>query len=165
MPKRREQEVATESVQRDFGFIAIATMAVLIAIWLLLMPWVPSIARQTLNRFHLSTSSFANWAIQFPIPSMYNCANQYKVQAIPPGLADPVIDDGWRYLNHFPSRIFTFADGRYHHLSDHENRWFTLKSAYRGQTLESTIHLEPTGQRGRFRLIRLRSQESEDQRE
>ncbi|MGI9474824.1 MAG: hypothetical protein ACR2NZ_25055 [Rubripirellula sp.] len=159
MPKRRESESAGETAQRDYGFIAIVALAGLVAIWLLLMPWVPSVASHVLKRFQLQTPSFIGWAMQFPIPSMYNCANECKVQSLPPGLADPVIDDGWRHVNHFPARIITFADGRYHHLLPREDRWFRLKSSYRGQTLESTIHLEPIGKRGRFRLIRLSSKE------
>ena len=163
MSKRRERETRDDSNSRDYGFIAIITLAIVVAVWLLLMPWIPAIARQTLDRFHLATPSFARWVVQFPIPSMYNCANEFKVQEIPPGLADPIIDDDWRYVNHFPARIITFGDGRYHYLLDREDRWFTLRSTYRGQTLESRIHLEPVGKRGLFRFQRLGHTEGDDE--
>lgn len=163
MAKSRERESPGISDPRDYGFIAIVTLAIAVAIWLLLMPWVPVIARQTLYRFHLATPSFARWVAQFPIPSMYNCANEFKVEEIPPGLADPIIDDDWRYVNHFPARIITFGDGRFHYLLDREDRWFTLRSSYRGQTLESKIHLEPVGRRGLFRFHRLSHTEGDDE--
>lgn len=163
MAKRREPETRDDSDSRDYGFIAIVTLAIVVAVWLLLMPWVPAIARQTLYRFHLATPSFARWVAQFPIPSMYNCANEFKVQEIPPGLADPIIDDDWRYVNHFPARIITFGDGRFHYLLNLEDRWFTLRSSYRGQMLESRIHLEPVGKRGLFRFQRLSDRESDDE--
>ena len=163
MAKRRERETAVETPARDYGFIAIVTLAIAVALWLLLMPWVPAIARQTMYRFHLATPSYTTWAAQFPVPSMYNFANEFKVESIPPGFVDPIIDDAWRHVNHFPARMITFGDGRYHHLLAREDRWFTLRSSYRGQTLESMIHLEPVGKRGLFRFHRLSQTEGDDE--
>ena len=159
MSTLRKPQSTAEASPRDYGFIAIVTLAIGVAFWLLFMPWVSVIASSTMNRFHLRTPSFVRWAMQFPIPSMYNCANEYKVQGFPPGFADPIIDDNWRYINHFPARIITFADARYRHLSRKEDRWFTLRSSYRGQTIQSTIHLQSLGQNGEFLLIRLESTE------
>ncbi len=128
----------------DYGFRAIVTLVVLIAIWLLLMPWVPAIASATLHRFHLRTSWFALWAIQQPIPSMYNFANRYEVREIPPGLLDPIIDTSEkRYINHFPVRVLTFANTRYRYLHDGRDRWVTVDSTYRGQSIESRYHARP----------------------
>ena len=101
-----DQNAAIPSRPIDYGFRAIVTLVVLIAIWLLLMPWVPVIASATLHRFHLRTSNFALWAIQQPIPSMYNFANRYEVREIPPGLLDPIIENTEkRYINHFPTQF------------------------------------------------------------
>jgi len=143
-----------KNADRDFGFYAIIAFVLLIAIWLLLMPWIPGIASQALQRFHLRTPSFAVWAMQFPIPSMYNFANQYKVDEFPPELVMLVFDEKWRYANHFPARVITFFAGRHDFLSSQTDRWFTLKSSYRGQTLESKFHLEAQAEGG-YRLIRM----------
>jgi hypothetical protein len=140
---------------RDYGLIAIVAVLVVIAVWLLLMPWVPAIASATLHRFHLSSKSFLVWAIQLPIPSMYNFANQYEVREFPPGLIDPILDTPERrYINHFPSRVLTFANTRYVHLSKGEDRWFTIESSYRGQTIETRFYAKAKPEGG-FELVRL----------
>ncbi|MDE0863429.1 MAG: hypothetical protein OSA98_06550 [Rubripirellula sp.] len=154
MADSSEVSIIHESTERDFGFHAIIAFVLLITTWLLLMPWFPGIARQTLQRFHLRTPSFAVWAVQFPVPSMYNFANQYKVEEFPPGFVMMVFDENWRYANHFPARVITFFAGRHDYLSTQTDRWFTLKSSYRGQTLESRFHLEAQTEGG-YRLIRI----------
>ncbi len=132
-------------------------MVIVTAAWLLLMPLVPAITSATLHRFHLQTGSFLAWSIQFPIPAMYNFANRYEVREFPPGLVDPIIDTAEkRYVNHFPSRVLTFADGRFQHLHKGEDRWVTIESSYRGQTLETRFHAKPK-EGGGFELIRLSS--------
>lgn len=140
--------------QHDWGFCFIVVFIGLIAAWLLLMPWMPGIAKHSLQRFHLRTRSFSVWAAQFPIPSMYNFANQYKVEEYPPGFVMMILDEQWRYANHFPARVITFFAGRYDFLTSHQDRWFTLKSSYRGQVLESKFHLEAKAEGG-YKLIRI----------
>jgi len=141
---------------------AIVALVATIAIWLLLMPLVPAIASVTLRRFHLRTDSFVAWAVQFPIPAMYNFANRFEVRD---SVADPsgdAMEDSAaptrRMVNHFPSRIFTFGDGRYLHLRHGEDRWLTIESSYRGQTLRSQFHAEALPGGG-FKLHRLDSAE------
>lgn len=131
------------SGRRDYGMFAIITLIVLIAIWLIAMPLVPAIARATLNRFHLNTSSFVRWAVQFPIPAMYNFANRYEVRLEEGDLATPNVE-AERLVNHFPARIFTFADGRYFHLRHGSDCWLLMESSYRGQSVRTCWHAEPT---------------------
>jgi hypothetical protein len=142
--------------------LGIVTLVIGIATWLLLMPWVPAIAATTLKRFHLSTGSFAAWAVQFPIPAMYNFANRYEVHESAEALSDDSSHASRRMLNHFPARIFTFADGRFMYLRDGDDRWLTIESSYRGQTLQSRFHAEPREGWG-YRLHRLDSTEPTDE--
>ncbi len=145
----------------DAGFIAITGLVALISIWLLLTPCVPSIASATMRRFHLSSSSFLAWAIQFPIPAMYNFANQYEVRQLPPGLVDPILEESEkRHLNHFPARVLTFADNRYFLLHDGKDRWVTIETSYRGQQIETAMHARPTENGQGFELVRLGERES-----
>lgn len=140
---------------RDYGFLALVALLMAIAIWLLLMPIVPAIATATMNRFHLRSSSFWAWSMQQPIPSMYNFANRYEVSEYPPGLLSPILDPPERrYINHFPSRVLTFANTRYRFLNSGQDRWFTIESSYRGQRLESRFHAKPRAEGG-YDLIRL----------
>lgn len=142
----------------DYGFIAILVGVVVIALWLLLMPIIPAIAETTMRRFHLRSGNFAGFAAQFPIPAMYNFANQTKVKNVPPGFIDPFFgnldsDESLRYINHFPAREATFSIGRYNHLLDGRDRWFTLDSSYRGEKLRSEIRLKAIA-KGRYELLR-----------
>ncbi len=147
------------SSARDFGFIAILLMVALIAAWLLLMPVVPSIAKETMQRFHLRSDSFAAFVAEFPIPTMYNFANRFEVKDFPPGLVDPIfgeLDEGesFRYINHFPARAITFSGARYRHLRDGRDRWFTLESSYRGQGVRSEVHAKAR-EEGGYQYMRL----------
>ena len=147
--------------KRDKSFIVVIAMIVGVNTWLLLTPFAPKVAGQTMLRFQLQTKSFAAWMCQFPIPAMYNFANQYKIDNYPSGLIAPLFDESEpRYLNHFPARCFTFADGRGKHLFEGKNKRFTIESSYRGQTLKSKFHLSPdpsnetSRRKKRYRLIR-----------
>ncbi len=147
-------DTETRRPRRDPLFVLILLGVCAVAVWLLLMPFYPAIARVTMKRFHLSTESFACWAIQAPVPAMYNFGNQYEIRDLPEGLITPVLDSSRsRYINHFPTRVLTFANGRYSLLSPGQDRWVTIRSSYRGQTLETKIHAKPIGD-GKFEWIR-----------
>lgn len=153
--ERRDETHQDGAVRRRDPLYVILLFGIgAVTLWLLLMPWVPSIAAATLKRFHLTTSPFAIWAAQAPIPAMYNCANQYEIRDLPEGLFTPVLDSSKpRYINHFPTRVLTFANGRYELLHPGQDRWVTLRSTYRGQTLVTKIHAKPVGE-GRFEWVR-----------
>tara|TARA_R110002049_G_scaffold2750_9_gene22373 strand:- start:43752 stop:44213 length:462 start_codon:yes stop_codon:yes gene_type:complete len=143
----------------DLGFIAIMILVGVVVVWLLLTPLVPSVSLATMRRFHLGSESFTKWAMQFPIPAMYNFANQYEMRSLPPDLVDSILDpDKDGYLNHFSARVVTFADGRYHNLREGKDRWFVLRSDYRGRSLESHWHLKRVGEK--HVVHRLDAQES-----
>jgi hypothetical protein len=145
---------------RDIGYVGIIGLLCLIALWLLLMPWSKELSLTSMRRFHLRTTYFLTWAMQFPIPAMYNFANQAEVDSYPPGLVDPMLDDTEkRYLNHFPIRCITFADGRHKYFRDGNDRWITVETRYRGRELESRFHAKAKPGGG-FDLIRLPEGES-----
>jgi hypothetical protein len=154
----------------DWFYRSLVAGLLVVAVWLLAMPWVPAIARSTMQRFHLRTDSFTAWAIQQPIPPMYSFANTTEVRNQPPAslayrspaargvivteatdvepaspsdLAPAAVVAG-RMINHFPTREFTFANARVRYLRDGRSKWFVLRSRYRGQTVESIYRLEPS---------------------
>ncbi|MEO1614436.1 MAG: hypothetical protein AAFV88_01215 [Planctomycetota bacterium] len=151
--------MATESSkQRDPLFVVVLLGICCVSVWLLLMPFYPAIARITLERFHLQTESFGKWAIQAPVPAMYNFANQYEIRDIPEDLITPVVDSTRpRFINHFPTRILTFANSRYVLLKAGQDRWLVFRSSYRGQTLETKVHARPAGD-GVFEWVRQSSE-------
>ena len=147
-------EAETQPRRRDPLYVLILLGVCTVSLWLLLMPFFPAIARVTLKRFHLQTDSFALWAVQSPIPAMYNFGNQYEIRDLPDGLITPVLDSSRpRFINHFPTRVLTFANGRYSLLHPGQDRWLTFWSSYRGQTLKTMVHAKPVAE-GRFEWVR-----------
>jgi hypothetical protein len=146
---------------RDLSYRLICGMIIAVVVWLLLTPFVPSVAMETMKRFHLGSDSFALWSLQQTVPSMYNFANQFHSSETPPGFPIDVMsldeqeanDQDWRYINHYPSRRLTFADGRYDLLRYSKNQWCQLKTTYRGQSLKTLIHAKPVG-RGQYEVVR-----------
>ena len=140
----------------DLGFIAIIALIILVAIWLILTPILPAIASQSMRRFHLRGDSFWVWAIQFPIPTMYNFANRYQISEVPPDLVDPILTDSeTRYINHFPTRVVTFFNTRYRYLNQGTDRWLTIETTYRGQRIKSRFHARAKREQKGFDLLRL----------
>ena len=72
-------------------------------LWVILTPIVPAIARAGMERFNLLTGNFAAWALQQPVPSMYNFANTGIV--VTDNMEDRVVPIP---TNHFPTRRYTF---------------------------------------------------------
>ena len=107
-----------------------------------------------MHRFHLRSSSFWVWAVQQPIPAMYNFANRFEVQQYPPDFISAdflnplMVEPERRYLNHFPARVLTFANTRYIYLRDGQDRWVTIESSYRGQQLETKFHAKSRAEGG-----------------
>ncbi|MEL6109566.1 MAG: hypothetical protein AAFU85_26450 [Planctomycetota bacterium] len=140
-------------MKRDPFFVVILTGLGAVVVWLLLTPFVPSVARTTMERFHLRGDSFTKWAVQAPIPAMYNFANRFQIREVPDDfdklmpifqLAPQELDEPqWRYINHFPPRLLTFANTRYKLLDQGEDRWVTIETSYRGQRIETEIHAKP----------------------
>ena len=150
--------------ETDKSMLSVLMLIAGVVSWLLLTTCAPWFAKQSMQRFHLQTNSFLGWSCQFPIPSMYNFANQYKVEHYPPGLTLSWLDENEeRFINHFPTRCFTFADARDYYLSQKQNRWISLETSYREEKLVSKYHLKPQagnqkhGTRTVFELIRLSS--------
>ena len=136
--------------RRDYGFLGIVTLVAVVAVWLLLLPVVPAIQIATMKRFHLATGSFAGWAIQQPIPSMYNFANRLEAH-LPP--REPPEAPLWNYTNHFPPRLFTCGYERRNVLRLNKELWLTAESSYRGQQVSTTFNLVP--QAGGFQVRRV----------
>lgn len=151
-------KTSTLRAKPDWGYRILLAIAAIVAGWLLLMPICPPVIRSTMQRFHLRTPSFAWWAIQTPIPAMYNFKNTTEVRDLPPegelaGLIDPLwlspLDEDaakpgiltTRTINHYPAREFTFANGRVRYLQDESPRWLVIESHYRGQSMHSTYEL------------------------
>jgi hypothetical protein len=145
----------------DWGYRIILAFVVVVSIWMIATPLIPKVAGTTMRRFHLNSSSFLTWSWQFPIPAMYNFANRYQIRRVPSSLvtdgllSEFAVTPTWRYANHFPTRVFTFGDGRYKLLRSGQSVWVDVESSYRGQTIRSEFELIPNGAGQGYRLIRV----------
>ena len=127
----------------DWGALVLVGVVALIYVRLLLMPFLPSIQRAAIDRFHLTTPSFVLWAIQQPIPPMYNLENQvwFSRRALTDEellLAKPLPEVQYEYINHFPIRKVTFAGSRYRCFKDERSGWLYLRSRYQ-ETVKTTV--------------------------
>jgi hypothetical protein len=131
----------------DFGFVGLVGLVMVVAGWLLTMPFCTFIQRTTLNRFHLQTQSFVVWAFQQPIPSMYNMYNRFEIRPSP-WRTEP--NSIWEKgtVNHFPLRMFTFGDNRRVFLRPDEFREIDIKSSYRGEHLHTRWTATPSSNGG-----------------
>ncbi len=157
-------------IRRDLGFHALVGLLGLVAIWLLAMPLVPAVTESTMHRFHLTTPSFSWWAIQQPIPSMYNFDNRFEMQRQPRGSGKPILHGihsrekvASGQVNHFPASRITSALANTTYSGDLEDWWFTLITGYRGIEKRSYYHLQAR-EDGGFEMIRLERGFADEQR-
>ncbi len=137
-------EESAQCQRPDWGYRAIVTTVFITAIWLLLLPLSQTVQRIALNRFHLQTGSFAAWAVQGPVPAMYNFHNQAIIEPSPWNSMpwdtmpwdQPAFEPQRWAINHFPTRTFTFGYERIA-IRDPQHQMITLRSRYRGQTLQT----------------------------
>ncbi len=130
--------------------------------WIGLIPFSRSIQTASLKRFHLATEDFSSWAIQQPIPAMYNFENRYWANREPLDSMrlsfgiEAVRSSGieTNYLNHFPARAFTFAESRAACLHQRKYRWLYLHSRYRDNELWTVMEAIPDESGGGFTLMR-----------
>jgi hypothetical protein len=141
---------------RDGLAAGLTLLVTLVSVWLLALPISPMVQSASLERFHLQTPSFSQWAVQQPIPSMYNFENRYwtyhqpldrqQLEDTPPRIETSMI-------NHFPGRVYTFANNRYRLLHARQPGYLYMRSRYRGRDIW-TAWLAVPSPRGGMRLIR-----------
>jgi len=72
------------------------------------------------------------------------------VATTPDRVSLPPIESG--FVNHFPTRLFSFANARLRLLRDGEPRRFEFVSTYRGEAIESRYFVTP-GANGELRVM------------
>jgi hypothetical protein len=133
------------------GYRAMQALIACVAAWLLALPVVSFVQTAALNRYHLQTSTFLAWALQAPVPAMYNFRNHFTLQSQRwdrPALGQ--LTNGT--LNHFPVRLWTFSEGRASLYEERARLELVVSSEYRGRKLTTRWHLiEPA--KGAPRLV------------
>ncbi len=151
-PQRRTGFRAARFLQncfsrRDWGGLAMVAAVAMIAAWLVCLPFSTAVQQTTINRFHLATRSFAAWAVQQPIPPMYNLENRYWLahQRLTPDqlVVPPAVGIKTGMVNHFPTRLATFADSRARMMQNPLETWLYVRSRYQSQQRTTEWRLRP----------------------
>lgn len=155
---------------KDIPSLALFAIIAIAGLWIAALPLSTAVQETYLRRFHLASANFPGWAIQQAIPSMYNFEN--KVWVCPEPLMQFEVDqlkneeagisessagqtNGIQstMVNHFPTRIATFAETRTL-LKRYPNGYLYLRSRYRGKEIKTTFKVEP-GTDAEFNLKRV----------
>jgi hypothetical protein len=158
---------------KDASSAVLLTAIIGVAIWIVALPLSSSVQETYLKRFHLTTPSFVTWAIQQPVPAMYNLENRFwfrrtrltqdELDLLATGEpdcvgadqsedAEPIQTDA---INHFPTRTFTFAYSRLF-LKRDTSGYFYLRSRYRDREIRSLYQVVPLTE-SEFAVKRLES--------
>ena len=140
---------------KDVASKILLTVIVGVSIWIAALPLSSTVQETYLRRFHLSSPNFAVWAIQQPVPAMYNFENRVWASQMPADFVelydsmhpDPTHgqstnaaeqDKGIETdpVNHFPTRAFTFGHTR-SFLKQYPLSYFYLRSRYRDLEIRS----------------------------
>ena len=136
--------------------------------WIAALPLSSTVQEAYLKRFHLASPSFGQWAVQQTIPSMYNFENKYwfSRQRVSKDELNEIANNETRVItkdpnakiksnmvNHFPTRVATFADERVH-LKDDPRGFFYFRTRYRQKEIKTTYKLDP-GTESEFSIRRV----------
>lgn len=107
---------------------------------------VPQWRERGLAQFHLIADSYLQWALLQPVPAMYNYANEIWISDGPrqgpeghPRAKDDREYHAW--LNHYPLRGVSFNWDRDVIVKTRGYKYITLRSRYRGSSLETGYYL------------------------
>ena len=161
---------------KDIPSLILLAIIVVATLWISVLPLSTTVQETFLRRFHLASADFSSWAIQQTIPSMYNFENkvwtspeplmQYEIDRLHNEASREIKASGntkesagqkrniqSSMVNHFPTRLATFADMR-NRLKSSPNGYFYLRSRYRGKEIKTTFKVEP-GTDSEFKLKRV----------
>ncbi len=164
-------------ISRDLTSATLLALLTLAAFWIMLLPFNQTVQKTFLARFHLDSASFSIWAMQQPIPSMYNFENRVWISSKPitqsdlhqtisnhknsiPQIETPATlltdlkNTETEQINHFPTRAFTFGKTRWILKQQAETRYYYLSSRYRNIEHRSAYRLSPISDR-QFEVTRL----------
>lgn len=151
--------IAAIRTTKDYAASLMFVGITIVAGWLIALPLVGTVQRATIDRFHLTSPSFAIWAAQQPIPPMYNLENRYWYSTRPLSEVDlirPAANDvRAETVNHFPARMITCASGRLLVNNPHDSSWLYLWSKYQGSEKLTAYRLEPIENSNAIRMHRM----------
>ncbi|MGE3980398.1 MAG: hypothetical protein AB7F70_03110 [Candidatus Omnitrophota bacterium] len=106
----------------------------------------PGLRERSLAQFHLTCPTFIGWALNQPIPAMYNFANEIWIGNRPKNATKefPVgtsFKHYYTWLNHYPLRVITFSWYRSMILKDVDYKFISLRSTYRNTFVETCYYL------------------------
>lgn len=122
------------------------TVVFLLYVYISLKLFAPDLRERAISQFHLTCPTFIEWAVNQPIPAMYNFANEIWIGSRPKNVtkefpAGSRFKHYYTWVNHYPLRVITFSWYRSMILTDVDYKYISLRSAYRGTFLETCYYL------------------------
>ncbi len=109
--------------KRSYGALALYLLCTVVSVYLLLLAVLPALQRTLMRNFHLRTPSYLLWALQQPVPNMYNFKNELMLEI-------PMQET--RYVNHYPIQLVTNPWNRHIYFWNYGHTVLRVRSTYRG---------------------------------
>lgn len=106
----------------------------------------PEFQKRAITQFHLTSPSFLVWAVNQPVPAMYNFANEIWIGNRPKNASNEIpLGSPFKYyytwVNHYPLRVVTFSWYRSMIYKDKDYKYISMRTAYRNTFVETCYYL------------------------
>lgn len=144
---RAKHFIAESIARKDWLGIGLAAFASLVIAFAISILFSATTREMALRRFHLSNSSFGQWAAMAPVPAMYNFENriQFSNRLLNETGSFDQKDSTWFSLqmNHFPARLATFGEMAPRCFSEQRQGTLEMTSRFRETLLTSRWEIRP----------------------
>jgi hypothetical protein len=136
----------TIGLRKNPGTYCFFLVILFVVILLLAKATCPTVRRQCMRQFHLTSPDFGRWSALQLIPAMYSFGNEfwYATRSITDeDLAkenSSEVTHAW--LNHYPLRIMTFSTSRHYINLGGALDYITIRSGYQSDELTSHYVVE-----------------------
>lgn len=137
--------VSTCFSQKDWLGLFVIACGVVVSCWILSILFSQTTRKSAMQRFQLASPSFASWAAQGPVPSMYNFENsiQFSNELAVDGPLDEKHESWfWCPVNHFPARCMTYGEFAPTWFGEQRQGTFEMSTRFRETELISRWEVE-----------------------
>lgn len=152
MEKRSKDVFSVFSILNSYQWKQYPSTCLFVLILLVMYGYVgfklvsPESRKSSIAQFHLTRPSFLTWAVNQPVPAMYNFANEIWIGNRPKNTT-PEFPQGtpftyyYTWVNHYPLRVVTFSWYRSMIHTDKDYKYISLRTTYRDTFVETCYYL------------------------
>ena len=141
-------------VQREVSAALLYSVIILVALFIITLPFSRQTQGLLFEKFQLKTRSFVQWSVLQVIPSMYSFANEVWKSPVP--FSDQFDPDQipanqpyqHYWINHYPLRYITFSlTNRQKYIHLNTPYYINIRSRYHNNQLVSSYRINPKANR------------------